>query len=341
MPHRPKQKTSKKDRAVVRARRSRQRKREKEDFAHIEYLKSQLDDKGQPIDILHTDEELLNNEQKFIVRIMNELSKFDPLSITNLIDDYYDDDIIDEIVDYYYANKENKSWSDRLFKATYNCLRVTNLTYLLKSEVLHHMDELFIQFSDKDVESVKTMLTEEMMIEIIEKCKSDIHVEINMAEIINSLLLVYIQNVQMCYAHELGGGSIKKIQSGGSIFILLLIFLIMIFAWFFIKHKISNISTEPKPLATKEDIAKLNMKVERDRQKRKEKFATQPTDEQVIPIAEDYANLERYRRRMTEQPHNEQVKQQLTVEDFAKLRMKTERDRRKKEAEQANPNKEN
>ena len=101
MPHPAKQKSSRKDRAVERTRRSKQRKREKDEFAHIEYLKTQLDDKGNPLDILHTDEELLNNEQKFVVRIMKELSKFDPFSITNLMDEYYDDEIIDEIVNEY------------------------------------------------------------------------------------------------------------------------------------------------------------------------------------------------------------------------------------------------
>ena len=44
---------------------------------------------------------------------------------------------------------------------------------------------------------------------------------------------------------------------------------------------------------------------------------------------------------MTEQPDNEQFKQKPTVEDYAKLRMKIERDRRKMKAEQSNPNKEN
>jgi hypothetical protein len=221
MPHPPKHKTSKKDRAVVRARRSRQRKREKDEFAHIEYLKSQLDEKGIPLDILHTDEELLNNEQKFVVRILKELSKFDPLSITNLIDEYYDDDTIDEIVEYYYSNKQNKTWSDRLFKATYNCLRITNLTYLLKDDVLNHMDELFTHLTD--TVSEKDILTEEIMVNIIEHCKSDFLLEINMSEIINSLLLVYVQNTDMCYNGGMQNNS-RKIQSGGNLAIFMVYF---------------------------------------------------------------------------------------------------------------------
>jgi hypothetical protein len=274
MPHPPKHKTSKKDRAVVRARRSRQRKREKDEFAHIEYLKSQLDEKGIPLDILHTDEELLNNEQKFVVRIMKELSKFDPLSITNLIDEYYDDDTIDEIVEYYYSNKQNKTWSDRLFKATYNCLRITNLTYLLKDDVLNHMDELFTHLTD--TVSEKDILTEEIMVNIIEHCKSDFLLEINMSEIINSLLLVYVQNTDMCYNGGMQNNS-RKIQSGGNLAILLLIFLIIIFLWYILQDKKSTVSTEKMPtrVATEADYAQLRMKVERDRKKRAEQYAAQ------------------------------------------------------------------
>jgi hypothetical protein len=274
MPHPPKHKTSKKDRAVVRARRSRQRKREKDEFAHIEYLKSQLDEKGIPLDILHTDEELLNNEQKFVVRIMKELSKFDPLSITNLIDEYYDDDTIDEIVEYYYSNKQNKTWSDRLFKATYNCLRITNLTYLLKDDVLNHMDELFTHLTD--TVSEKDILTEEIMVNIIEHCKSDFLLEINMSEIINSLLLVYVQNTDMCYNGGMQNNS-RKIQSGGNLAILLLIFLIIIFLWYILQDKKLTVSTEKMPtrVATEADYAQLRMKVERDRKKRAEQYAAQ------------------------------------------------------------------
>ena len=230
MPHPPKQKSSRKDRAVERTRRSKQRKREKDEFAHIEYLKTQLDDKGNPLDILHTDEELLNNEQKFVVRIMKELSKFDPFSITNLMDEYYDDEIIDEIVNYYYSRKENKTWSDRLFKATYNCMRITNLAYLLKNDVLNNMDELFSQLSDTT--SDKDILTGEIMIDIIENCRSDITDEIDMSEIINCLLLVHVQNVQICRSDELNGGSSKKkIQNGGGALMLVFVFLIIMFLY--------------------------------------------------------------------------------------------------------------
>jgi hypothetical protein len=232
MPHPPKQRSSRKHRAVERNRRSKQRKREKDEFAYIEYLKTQLDDKGNPLDILNTDEELLNNEQKFVRRIIKELSKFDPLSITNLIDEYYDDETIDEIVDYYYANKENKSWSDRLFKATYSCLRITNLAYLLKNEVLNNMDELFSQFSNAHSESEKAILTGEIMIDIIENCRSDITEETDMSEIINCLLLVHVQNVQICRSNELNGGSSKKkIQNGGGALMLVFVFLIIMFLY--------------------------------------------------------------------------------------------------------------
>jgi len=339
MPHIPKQKISKKQRAVKRARLSRQRKREKDEFAHIEYLKTQLDDKGRPLDILHTDEELLNNEQKFIVRIMNELSKFDPLSITNLIDDYYDDDVIDEIVDYYYQNKQNKSWSDRLFKATYNCLRITNLTYLLKNDVLSHMDELFITFSEREAESTRYILTEDIMLDIIEKSKSDIHDELNMAEIINSLLLVYVQNVQMCYLNELGGKKSKIIQSGGSIVMLLLIFLIMVLSWFLLKENKSKTNIEvkqgPRPPSA-EEMSILNMKIERDRQRKLAQIVENKVDVSMRPQpnAQDYADVELFRKN---NPHN---LQQPTAEDFAILRMKIERDK-KKAAQQELSNSEN
>jgi hypothetical protein len=315
MPHSQKPKISKKQRALARARRSKQRKREKEDFAYIEYLKSQLDDKGQPIDILHTDQDLLNNEQKYIVRIINELSNFDPLSITDLIDDYYDDEVIDEIVDYYYTNKQNKSWSDRLFKATYNCLRITNLTYLLKKNVLDHMDDIFMQFSNID-DTDKPILTEEIMFEIIEKCKSDIPDEINISEVINSLLLVYIQNVQTCYMHETAGGNItNKVQQGGNIVVLILIFLIIIFIWFFYKGKqptttIAAVTNKPTAAVTNKLTAAvtnkltaadwdiLKIKVERDRQKAAEKYKReqaekkQQEDLQKQIADEEFANIE-------------------------------------------------
>jgi hypothetical protein len=310
MPHPPKQKSSKKHQAVERKRRSKQRKREKDEFARIEYLKTQLDDKGNPLDILHTDGKLLNNEQKFVVRIMTELSKFDPLSITNLIDEYYDDETIDEIVNYYYSNKENKTWSDRLFKATYYCMRITNLAYLLKNDVLNNLDELFHQLSDTT--SHKDVLTAEIMFDIIDDCRSDIFGEIDMSEIINSLILVYVQNVQTCYIDELnGGGSIRIIQKGGNMLMLLVVFLIMMFLWYVLRNKDflrpqktkdqnpTFVRREP----TAEDRAQLERKVERDRLKRVEEFARQQTlnkpmeETSVIPrrepTAEDLAELER------------------------------------------------
>lgn len=320
MPHPPKQKSSKKHRAVERKRRSKQRKREKDEFAQIEYLKTQLDDKGNPLDILHTDEKLLNNEQKFVVRVMKELSKFEPLSITNLIDEYYDDEIIDEIVDYYYANKENKSWSDRLFKATYNCLRITNLAYLLKNDVLNNMDDFFSQFSNTDSQSEKSILTEEIMIDIIENCRSDIINEISMSEIINSLLLVYVQNVQICHSDELNGGSYKKkVLKGGGMLILLLVFLIMMFVWYILRNKssfrsqktIDQVPVFVKREPTAEDRAQLERKVERDRLKRLEEYARQETFKKTI---EEPSLL---------------VRRQPTAEDLAQLERKVERDRLK------------
>jgi hypothetical protein len=306
MPHPPKQKISRKERAVERTRRSKQRKREKDEFAHIEYLKTQLDDKGNPLDILHTDEELLNNEQRFVVRIIKELSKFDPLSITNLIDEYYDDDTIDEIVNYYYSSKENKTWSDRLFKATYNCMRITNLAYLLKDDVLNNMDELFSQLSDTTSE--KDALTEEIIYDIIENCRSDIVDEINMSEIINSLILVYVQNVQICYIGEYNGGrSKKKIQKGGGMLMLLLVVLILMFLWYVLRKKsffreqnpMEQTSHLPTRVAPAIDYAQL----ERDRLRRAEVNARQESQQNPMeqtshlpkrePTAEDRAQLER------------------------------------------------
>jgi hypothetical protein len=319
MPHPPKQRSSRKHRAVERIRRTKQLKREKDEFAHIEYLKTQLDDKGNPLDILHTDEELLNNEQKFVVRIMKELSKFDPLSITNLIDEYYDDEIIDEIVNYYYSSKENKTWSDRLFKATYNCMRITNLAYLLKNDVLNNMDELFSQLSDTT--SDKEALTGEIMIDIIENCRSDIADETDMSEIINSLLLVYVQNVQMCHSDELNGGSSeKKVQKGGGVLMLLLVFLIMMFVWYVLRNKssfrsqktIEQVPVFVKREPTAEDRAQLERKVERDRLKRVEEYARQ---ESLKKNTEDLSLLSR---------------KQPTAEDRAQLERKVERDRLKR-----------
>lgn len=288
MPPSRRHRKSPSERNTERIRRSKERRREKDEFARIEYLKSQLDDKGNPLDILHTDVALLSNEQKFVVTIMKQLSKFDPLSITTLIDEHYDDELIDEIVDYYYSNKENKTWSDRLFNATYNCLRITNLTYLLKDDVLNNMDELFRQLGDSESESEKDVLTDAKMIDIIEKCRIEIPGEIDMSKIINSLLLVFVQNVQMCHDYEITGDRSKKLHRGGGMSMLLLIFLIIIFLWyvlhtkgFFTSAKLVDVKpTEqtpmyPKRLATAEDKAKLELKLERDRLKRAERYARQ------------------------------------------------------------------
>jgi hypothetical protein len=136
------------------------------------------------------------------------------------------------------------------------------------------MDELFTHLTD--TVSEKDILTEEIMVNIIEHCKSDFLLEINMSEIINSLLLVYVQNTDMCYNGGMQNNS-RKIQSGGNLAILLLIFLIIIFLWYILQDKKSTVSTEKMPtrVATEADYAQLRMKVERDRKKRAEQYAAQ------------------------------------------------------------------
>ena len=197
MPHPTKKKQTSRQKAVVRQRRSRHRKLEKDEFRHLEYLNSQLDRDGNPLNILETDEELLNNEQKFITRFIRSLSSIDMRSIAIFIDEHYDEADVSEFVENYYLNKEDKSWSDTFFKITYRCLGVLNLNDLLTKKIFEYTNDIIQNVKPTD----KPVLTEELLENIIDECFKGIH-NLNSSELINNFLLVYSQNAQYCIVDD-------------------------------------------------------------------------------------------------------------------------------------------
>jgi len=205
MPHPGKKKPTSRQKAVSRQRRSRQRKREKDEFEELQYLNSQLDENGQPLDILNTDERLLNNEQKFISRIIKRLRLIDLHSIAVFIDENYDEDIISELVTNYYLNKENKTWSDTFFKITYRCLGFLNLNDLLTNKIFEYVSDIIEHVKPTD----KPNMTEELLEDIIDECHEGLP-NLNSSELINNFLLLYSQNAEYCLLPEqdiLDGGT--------------------------------------------------------------------------------------------------------------------------------------
>jgi uncharacterized protein YaaR (DUF327 family) len=99
-------KKSKTTKQQKRASRVMLRKKKQNEFEHLQYLKSQLDENGVPLDLLNTSEELLNNEQKFITRLVKRLSEVDPNSLIESINKPYDKKkVISKIIEYYNLNK--------------------------------------------------------------------------------------------------------------------------------------------------------------------------------------------------------------------------------------------
>ena len=229
MPHPTKKKQTSRQKAVVRQRRSRHRKLEKDEFRHLEYLNSQLDRDGNPLNILETDEELLNNEQKFITRFIRSLSSIDMRSIAIFIDEHYDEADVSEFVENYYLNKEDKSWSDTFFKITYRCLGVLNLNDLLTKKIFEYTNDIIQNVKPTD----KQVMTEELLENIIDECFKGIP-HLDSSELINNFLLVYSQNAQYCIVDDqdtmYGGISEMSVFEG----LFSTIFSIIMVCWFFV-----------------------------------------------------------------------------------------------------------
>ena len=186
--------------SVKRASRVRQRKKEQNEFAHLQYLKSQLDENGQPFDILNTDEKLLNNEQKFISRLIKRLIQIDLRSIAIFIQDNYNEEDIIEMVEYYYLNTENKTWSDTFFKITYKCLGILNLNHFLSKQIFEYAIDIIENVESTD----KPVMTEQLLNDTIDECTKGLP-DLDFEELMNNSLLVYSQNSQYCI---LNGGAL-------------------------------------------------------------------------------------------------------------------------------------
>jgi hypothetical protein len=203
MPHPAKK--SKTTKAQRLASRVRQRKKEKNEFEHLEYLQSQLDENGVPLDILNTDYELLNNEQKFIVEIVKILKDIDLRSIAIYMNEHYNEEHISNIITNYYSNKESKTWADSFFKVTYKCLGILNLNHMLIDKVLDEIEYIIDNVEQTD----KPVMTDEIFNNILNQFKMD---TINLNELISACLLVYSQNQDYC----MSGGK-KRVMKGGEL----------------------------------------------------------------------------------------------------------------------------
>jgi hypothetical protein len=198
MPHPPRKSPTTK--SVKRASRVRQRKKKQNEFAHLQYLNSQLDENGQPFDILNTDEKLLNNEQKFISRLIKRLIQIDLRSIAIFIQDNYNEEDIIEMVEYYYLNTANKTWSDTFFKITYKCLGILNLNHFLSKQIFEYAIDIIENVESTD----KPVMTEQLLNDTIDECAKGLP-DLDFEELINNSLLVYSQNSQYCI---LNGGAL-------------------------------------------------------------------------------------------------------------------------------------
>jgi hypothetical protein len=221
MPHTAKKtKVSRKTKAVNRLRKSKLRKREKEEFAKLVYLQSQLDEYGNPLDLMNTDEELLNNEQKFVTRLIRKFQEIDKTSLAHLLNNIYDENSIDKLVKHYYANKENRSWSDTLFEITYKCLGILNLNHLLTYKISEYLDYAL----DNDSEPQGKVLTKDVLINILRESAFglDQTKKLSLSEIVNTCLLIYAQKSDVCTIDDdemYGGNDIYQIFSAIAIII--------------------------------------------------------------------------------------------------------------------------
>jgi hypothetical protein len=205
MPH-PKKK-SKTTKAQRLASRVIQRKKDKDEFEHLQYLKSQLDENGVPLDILNTDHKLLNNEQKLIAGIVKMLNYVDLRSIAVYMYEHYNEEHISNLITNYYSNKENKTWADSFFEITYKCLGILNLNHLLLDKILDETEYIIDNVEQTD----KAIMTDEIFNNIVNEFKKD---SLNLNELISATLLVYSQNQDYCM---IGGKKrrMKRVMKGG------------------------------------------------------------------------------------------------------------------------------
>lgn len=197
----PKKSKDSRTKAVERARRSRKQKHEKERLEHESYLQSQYDEDGNLLNILETDEELLNDEQLFIVRMMNELSEIDIRSVFVFIKTRYNKQQIKDLLDDYYSNKDSKTWADTIFNLTYRCTGFLNLNDLLLDK--------FESITAEILESKPTgqeQMTEKVFEDIISRCSEGIDTsQLNLFELITTLLTIYSQNQPETCSRRGGG----------------------------------------------------------------------------------------------------------------------------------------
>jgi hypothetical protein len=227
----PKKGKDSRTKAVERARRSSDKKHLKERLEHESYLQSQFDEDGNLLNILETDEELLNDEQVFLVRMVNELSEIDIRSIFVFIKTKYNKQQIKDLLDDYYSNKDSKTWADTIFNLTYRCTGFLNLNDLLIDK--------FESISSKILEGKPTsqeQMTEKVFEDIISRCSEDIDIsQLNLFELITTLLTIYSQNQpETCSMN--GGGKSDSTFSKIMEFIYGLFLLIMII-WFYFEEK--------------------------------------------------------------------------------------------------------
>jgi hypothetical protein len=218
MPHPAKK--SKTTKQQKRASRVMLRKKKQNEFEHLQYLNSQLDENGVPLDLLNTDEEILNNEQKFITRLAKKLLEMDLRSFIISENKSYGKKVISKIIEYYNLNKKNKSWINQFFINTYNCLGFSNLyeylTYELPIETIELLET--IEMTDKQV------LTKELSDTIIRECSKGFDIyKLDISELINTLILFDIQNREYCIINKYRDNITNDvIQTGGFIVDLLI-----------------------------------------------------------------------------------------------------------------------
>jgi hypothetical protein len=200
----PKKGKTSRAKAVERARRAKTSKAIKERLEHESYLKSQFDEDGNLLNIMETDEELLNDEQIFIVRLLKNLSEIDTRSMAIFLKTKYDKKQIKQLLDYYYSNIDSKTWADEIFSLTYKCSGFLNLNDLILDKF-----NSSIESATANIETTnKTKLTKEIFGDILLDCIAGLDVKnFNMHELISNVLTIYSQNQPpVCSRFGLFGG---------------------------------------------------------------------------------------------------------------------------------------
>jgi hypothetical protein len=193
----------------------RSRRREKNKVRRHElYLNNQLDEYGNPKDLLNTSEELLTNEQKLVVRLINKLKDIDSSSLVKFTEDHWHPELINNVIDNYYSHIENKTWIQTFFYNTYKCLGFLNLNNFLNNIITEWINE----YRNENAEEI----SEEYISQLI--CSSMKGIDsIDNNEIINTMLYLYQTN-KTCLLEK------KTSMSGGIPLILSLVYLIKVFA---------------------------------------------------------------------------------------------------------------